>query len=83
MPLYNDETLSGLVEALTERVRALEAQLVLVSRKCGVPYTVPVASVPEDVVALVEAGDRLGAIKRYRELTGADVEQARDAINRI
>ncbi|MBV9213814.1 MAG: hypothetical protein JOZ25_09240 [Actinobacteria bacterium] len=41
------------------------------------------AGVPADVLELVKAGDRLHAIKRYRELTGLDVAQAREAIDNL
>jgi ribosomal protein L7/L12 len=37
--------------------------------------------VPPEVVALVRNGDRLGAIKLYRELTGASGNDAREVVN--
>jgi uncharacterized glyoxalase superfamily protein PhnB len=36
-----------------------------------------------DVVELARAGNKLGAIKRYRELTGADLREARDVIESL
>jgi hypothetical protein len=37
--------------------------------------------VPADVLELVRAGKKLEAIKRYHELAGGDVAQARQVIN--
>jgi ribosomal protein L7/L12 len=36
--------------------------------------------VPEEVVALAGEGKQLEAMKRYRELTGANMDQARDVV---
>ena len=54
----------------------IEKQLALVSEKVGIPFEDPAASAPPEVVELAHAGDRMGAIRRYRELTGAGLEEA-------
>ena len=41
------------------------------------------SGVPEDVLELARAGEKIRAIKRYRELTGADVAYAREVIDSL
>jgi ribosomal protein L7/L12 len=45
-----------------------------------VPYADPAATVPPEVVELARAGNTLEAIKQYRALTGADLDEARDVV---
>ena len=80
MPAYNEYQLSSFVDQIFDRLRAIEAQMAIVSEKAGVPYDLPSKGVPEEVVKLVEAGDRLGAIKKYRELTEADMDKAKEVV---
>jgi hypothetical protein len=61
--------------------RLIEAQLKRVSEAAGVPYDDPAEGMPPEVVELVEKGDRLGAIKLYRELTGGSVDDAREVVD--
>jgi len=51
--------------------------------KLGLAYDVPGTGVPADVVDLARAGDILGAVKRYREITGVGFEEARDVVTGI
>jgi hypothetical protein len=83
MPVYSEAQLSQFVDTIMNRLRSIEAQLVLVSEKVGLPYVAADSGLPADVVEMVKKGDRLGAIRRYRELTGADTNDAAEAINRI
>jgi ribosomal protein L7/L12 len=39
--------------------------------------------IPADVIGLVAAGKKLHAIKRYRELTGASLEESKIIIDSI
>ena len=39
--------------------------------------------IPADIVDLVRAGNKIEAIKRYRELTGVGLKEAKDAIDEI
>jgi hypothetical protein len=68
------------IKAHLDRV---EAQVLLISQSLGLPYEIAEPVVPPDVVALVHAGDRLAAIRRYRELTNADLDTARQVIDQI
>ena len=74
--VYMDD-LRPYFDQIGRRLESLEQQMVLVSEKVGLTYEPITSSVPQDVVALVRAGDMLGAIKRYRELTGASLEEAK------
>ncbi|HEX5714093.1 MAG TPA: hypothetical protein VFX85_12340 [Solirubrobacterales bacterium] len=80
MSAYNELQLSSFVDQIFERLRALEAQMARVSEAAGVPYEAPGAGVPQEVIDLAEAGDRMGAIKKYRELTGAGLEEAQGKV---
>jgi hypothetical protein len=39
------------------------------------------AEVPQEVVDLAQSGDTMGAMKKYRELTGAGAEQATKVVS--
>jgi len=65
---------------VNERLRAIENQLAILSEKAGVPYEQPGDDVPAEVVALAQDGKKLEAIKKYRELTNADFDTARDVV---
>jgi ribosomal protein L7/L12 len=68
---------------INERFRRIEAQIAILSEKAGVPWEEPAAEVPTDVVELAEAGKTMEAITRYRELTNADLEQARAVVTAL
>jgi ribosomal protein L7/L12 len=74
------------IHGINERIRALEAHAERVGRQVGVPFGDPTAGsggMPEDVVALARAGKKIEAIKRYRELTGLGLREAKDAVDAI
>jgi ribosomal protein L7/L12 len=77
---YNELQLSSFVDQIFKRLEAIEGQLVVLSEKAGVPYERPGAAAPEEVRLLVQSGDRMGAIKKYRELTGGSLEEAQAVI---
>ena len=83
MSVYNDLQLSSFVDQIFERLRALEAQMVRVSEAAGVSYDAPGAGVPQEVIDLVQAGDRMGAMKKYREATGVGMQEAQEAIAKL
>jgi len=83
MSAYNELQLSSFVDQIFARLRAIEAQLAVLSEKAGVPYDAPGADVPGEVIDLAAQGDRMGAIKKYRELTGAGIEEAQEAIAKL
>ena len=68
---------------ISKRLENIEASLMAVAEKLGVPFTPPSADLPPDVVELVRAGQRLEAVKRYRQLTGADVKEAQARISEV
>jgi len=82
--IYNDMQLTSYVDQLLERVERLEKQLLAVSEKVGVPMEDPRAGIADEVVELVRAGDRMGAMRKYRELNpDASVDEAKQAIAAI
>ena len=62
------------------RARMIEEQLVRISDTGGFAYTPSWSEVPEEVIALAGEGKQLEAMKRYRELTDANMDQARDVV---
>jgi ribosomal protein L7/L12 len=77
---FDQASLAARFAAIDERLMRIERHLALGSQTQDVTFTSPTLSLPEDVVALKRAGDLIGAIKRYRELTGADLRAAKDAV---
>jgi ribosomal protein L7/L12 len=79
---YSQEALRAHFESTNRRLAQIEAQLELISNTVGVPYATYAESleIPEEVVALAAAGKQLEAMKRYRELTDANADQARDVV---
>ncbi|OJZ68769.1 hypothetical protein BRW65_25185 [Mycobacterium paraffinicum] len=75
------------------RLALLEQQVRLLSEKLGVPCPtfgsdagaapsgVFENGVPAEVVAMARAGNKIGAIKLYRELTGAGLREAKEAVD--
>jgi ribosomal protein L7/L12 len=78
--IYSEAQLTAHVETILKRVAALEAHAAAVGEKVGVPFEDPSSKVPPEVVEMARAGDRMGAIKKYRELTGADVAEAQGVV---
>jgi ribosomal protein L7/L12 len=77
---YDSTTLQHHFDEVRERLERVEAQLKLLSETVGVPYADPAAAVPPEVVELARAGNTLEAIKQYRALTGAGLDEARDVV---
>ena len=70
---YREETGAGLVEA-KQAVEALE-------RDEPLPTGEPADSSPEaEIVALLQQGRKIKAIKLYREQTGLGLKEAKDAV---
>jgi hypothetical protein len=76
----DQEQLNRRLQAIGDRLGAIEAQVAVLSEKAGVPYSQPAAEVPPEAAKLAADGDTLGAVKKYRELTGADADAARKAL---
>ena len=79
---YDDIALDRHFKALGARLDHIEEQLERIANAGGVDYATfaEVNQVPDEVVQLAQAGDRLGAIKKFRELTGANFEQASEIV---
>ncbi len=68
------------IKAHLDRV---EAQVILISQHLGLPYEVADAGVPQEVIDLARAGKRLQAMAKYRELTNADLDEARQVVDQL
>jgi ribosomal protein L7/L12 len=79
--VYSQGDVTVYIQQFLERFRAIEAQPALISEKLGIPYENPADTVPREVVELVQAGKRIEAVKRYRQLTNAGVDEAREVIS--
>jgi len=75
MSTYNPDQSSASDDQFLERIQRIEAQLALLSGALGVPFGAAADALPPEVVSLARAGDRPGAIGRYRELTGAGADE--------
>jgi hypothetical protein len=64
------------MDALLNRVRALEDQVQLLCEMTGTPFRLDRPEVPDEVRALIEDGKRIEAVKRYQQLTGASMGDA-------
>jgi ribosomal protein L7/L12 len=82
---YNTEALDRHFQAIGKRLDHLEEQLKRIANAGGVQYATYAETndVPDEVVQLAQAGDRLGAIKRLRELTGANFGQATEIVDAL
>lgn len=81
-----DPALLEYIHGINERLRRLEEHATRVGQQLGVPFGDPAAvsdGPPADVVALARGGNKIAAIKRYRDLTGASLQEARDAVERM
>jgi hypothetical protein len=78
--VYSESDVTVYIQKFFARFRAIEAQLVLISDKLGIPYENPADTAPQGVVELVHAGKRLEAVTRYRQLTNASLQEARDVV---
>jgi large subunit ribosomal protein L7/L12 len=67
------------------RLRQLEEQVELLSARAGVPWSSAMTpesdqGVDSQVVALAQSGQKIEAIKRYRELTGVGLAEAKGVV---
>lgn len=73
------------IARLRRRVDALEAALREVCERTGVDPAIVAAqpAVDAEVLELVRTGQKIHAIKRYREVTGAGLREAKEAVEAI
>jgi ribosomal protein L7/L12 len=81
--VYSQQSLEAKFNAIDSRLAAIEAVLVQVTEKLGIPFAPASSVVPPDVVALARAGKKLDAVKRYREITGSNFDDARAVVDRL
>jgi ribosomal protein L7/L12 len=64
------------------RLQRLERKIDLILRHLGIEYTEPdpADDLAEPVRALADAGEKIQAIKAYRELTGAGLAEAKRVV---
>ncbi|MFE9329137.1 hypothetical protein [Streptomyces sp. NPDC006925] len=79
--------LYGAVRAVEVRISRSDRQLARVERKLdlvldhlGLQEHDPRLG---EVIELLRSGKRIHAVKRYRELTGVDLKQAKEAVERL
>ena len=77
---YDQKSIQAHFTQTNARLRAIESTLADICSKLDIPYEAPTAEVPDEVVKLAESGDTLGAMKKYRELTGADGDRAMEVV---
>ena len=63
-----------------ERLIRLERKLDFLLRDAGID---PVPAIGEEVIALARDGKKIEAIKRYREMTGVGLAEAKERIEEI
>ncbi len=62
----------------SHRLRAIEKKLDLIMANLGITFEGPA---DDEVLEMARRGDKIGAIKMYRERTGAGLKEAKDAID--
>jgi ribosomal protein L7/L12 len=76
----DNNTILHHIDAINQRLRRLESQMALVSDKVGMPFVDQSTMVPEEVLQLARSNQRLQAIQRYRQLTNASLDEAREVV---
>lgn len=69
--------------SLRARVTELERRLDFIYKKLGVEYIDNLEMADAHIIALVKKGNKLEAIKAYRELTNSGLAEAKQAVDRI
>ncbi|MFE4053794.1 hypothetical protein [Streptomyces sp. YIM B13518] len=73
-------TIQGHLSRVDRRAARVERKLDAVIRHLGIHEEVPGR---DEILALVRRGKRVQAIKLYRETTGADLVEAKQAVDRL
>lgn len=71
------------VMILRGRVAELERRLDFLYRRLGVEYVDNPGMADSHILSLLKKGNKLEAIKAYRELTNADLAEAKRAVEKI
>ena len=76
---------------INRRLALLEQQVRLLSERAEIPCPTFASDaptqfgggVPAEFISLARAGNKIAAIKLYRELTGAELREAKDVIDSL
>jgi ribosomal protein L7/L12 len=68
---------------LRARVAELERRLDFIYRKLDIEYVDNPGMADSRIIALIKKGNKLEAIKAYRDLTNAGLAEAKDAVEKI
>jgi hypothetical protein len=73
------------LERINARLRDIESNLrrVLLQLDMEWQEPTPTEGIPDQVIELVRAGDKIGAVKTYRELTGSSLGEANTIVDGI
>lgn len=71
------------VMILRGRVAELERRIDFLYRRLGVEYIDNPGMADSHILSLLKKGNKLEAIKAYRELTNADLAEAKRAVEKI
>ncbi len=80
---YSQLQLTAYIDEMFTRFQRIERYLVQIGEKLDLPYDDGSDGVPADVVQLARSGDRMGAVKRYRELTNASLHDAEAVVTKL
>ena len=72
------------IQLLRSRINELEDRLKFIYRRLNIEYADPNSDpvLPPQVQEVLKRGNKIEAIKIYRELTGKGLAEAKDAIDR-
>ena len=73
------------LERINKRLRDIESNLQRVLTQLNMEWMEhqPTEGVPDEVIALANSGDKIGAVQRYRELTGSSLGEANEVVSAI
>jgi len=72
------------IEELKKRIEKLETQMIYLSRQLGISTQEPPKwTASPTVIAFLRKGDKLGAIRAFREETGAGLKDAKNFIESL
>ena len=72
------------IHRLRMRVTQLERQIRALMERAGMRYAAPSGdAIPPEVHELALQGDKISAIKLYRECTGATLKEAKEAVESL
>ena len=71
------------LSGMDKRLVRIEGRLALIADRLGLEESDEQRAQRERVEALVREGKQVAAIKAYREMTGADLKEAKEAVDRM